>query len=197
MIAIIDYGMGNLKSVKKALEFIGQEAVITNDAEVIKAASHVILPGVGAAKDAMDALHKTGLYDVAKEEAASGKPFLGICLGMQLMFEYSEEGGHVPCLGIVKGHVKAFELSGMRVPHMGWNDIKTADEDIYGKENPYVYFVHSFHAADVPAENVIATCTYGYEFCAAVRDKNVVGMQYHPEKSGAAGIEMLRRFCAM
>ncbi|MEZ4358444.1 MAG: imidazole glycerol phosphate synthase subunit HisH [Eubacteriales bacterium] len=195
MIAIIDYGMGNLKSVKKALDFLGFEAKITSEKKDILDASHVILPGVGAFADAMSNLNKRGLITPIKKSIDSGKPFLGICLGMQLLFDYSLEYGRSEGLKVVSGGVEHFSLTDKKVPHMGWNSLKVHDNPIIPKEeNLYVYFVHSYHAVNVPEENVIATTEYGYEFVSAVSKGNVFGLQFHPEKSAGKGLNMLRRF---
>lgn len=192
MIAIIDYGMGNLRSVQKAFEFAGYEAVVTSDADLIRNAEKVVLPGVGAIADAVAALDESGLIPVIKE-AAETKPFLGICLGMQLLFDRSMENGVYDCLGIIPGEVVRFDVHGLKVPHMGWNNLKVRENPIITGE-PYVYFVHSYHAAKVPEEYILATAEYGYEFVAAVRKGNVYGLQFHPEKSGDFGIEIIKKF---
>lgn len=192
MIAVIDYGMGNLRSVQKAFEFAGYEAVLTSDADEILRADKVVLPGVGAIADAVAALREGGLVPAIKE-AAKTKPFLGICLGMQLLFERSMENGVYDCLGIIPGEVVRFDVGELKVPHMGWNNLKVKPNPII-EGSPYVYFVHSYHASNVPEEYVLATAEYGYEFVAAVRKGNVYGFQFHPEKSGDAGIEMIKKF---
>ena len=195
MIAIIDYGMGNLRSVQKALEFLGQQAVITDDAAAIARADRVILPGVGAFRDAMQRLRDTGLDRSVLETAAAGKPLLGICLGMQMMFEHSEENGFYDGLGLFPGTVTRFEDRGLKIPHMGWNTIETRACPLFdaGKQ-PCVYFVHSYCMAEVSDEWTAATCTYGQTFTAAVCRGNVMATQFHPEKSGSEGLAMLRRF---
>ncbi len=196
MIAIVDYGMGNLRSVEKACEYVGYDARITSDKNEIQGASHVILPGVGAVRDALENLKKRDLWDTVIWAARSGKPFLGICLGMQMLFDESLENGRYPCLGLIKGRVVPFQVEGLRVPHIGWNNLKIRDNPLFtddGSEK-YVYFVQSYHAAEVEPENIIATSTYGYEFTAAVRTGNRFGTQFHPETSGDIGITMIKKF---
>lgn len=195
MIAIIDYGMGNLRSVQKAFEYLGKEAVITDRPDTIAAASHVVLPGVGAFEDAMARLRATGLDQALLEAARAGKPILGICLGMQMMFEASEENGHFAGLGLFPGTVTRFEDQGLKIPHMGWNTLRTRDCPLFDAgEDPCVYFVHSYCMADVNNEWTAATCEYGQTFTAAICRGNVMATQFHPEKSGEAGLKMLRRF---
>ncbi len=196
MIAIIDYGMGNLRSVQKACEYVGYDARITADKQTIRDASHVILPGVGAARDALQNLRERGLFDEAIRAAESGKPFLGICLGMQLLFDRSLENGEHECLGLVPGEVVPFRVNGLRVPHMGWNSLQIRNNPLFSREESetYVYFVHSYHAQGVEEGDIIATCEYGYPFTAAVRRGNVFGTQFHPEKSGDTGIAMIKNF---
>lgn len=201
MIAIIDYGAGNLQSVKKAFDFIGAESVITNDPEVILSADKILLPGVGSFGDAMDSMEKNGLVETVKECALSGKPFLGICLGLQLLFEESEESPGVNGLGIFKGKIKKFSSDmGLKIPHIGWNSLEIKQKDTLFKdipENAYVYFVHSYylHAED---ENDVATVTnYGIDFHSAVGKNNIFATQFHPEKSGDVGLQILRNFASM
>ena len=201
MIAIIDYGAGNLQSVKKAFDFIGAENVITNDPKTILSADKILLPGVGSFGDAMDSMAKSGLVEIVKECALSGKPFLGICLGLQLLFEESEESPEVKGLGIFKGKIKRFPNDmGLKIPHIGWNSLEIKQKDGIFKgipENSYVYFVHSYylHAED---ENDIATITnYGIDFHSAVGKNNVFATQFHPEKSGDVGLQILRNFASM
>ena len=201
MIAIIDYGAGNLQSVKKALDFIGTENVITNDPKTILSADKILLPGVGSFGDAMDSMAKSGLVEIVKECALSGKPFLGICLGLQLLFEESEESPEVKGLGIFKGKIKRFPNDmGLKIPHIGWNSLEIKQKDGIFKgipENSYVYFVHSYylHAED---ENDIATITnYGIDFHSAVGKNNIFATQFHPEKSGDVGLQILRNFASM
>lgn len=195
MIAIIDYGMGNLRSVQKAFEYLGHQAVITDSAEVIKAASHVILPGVGAFEDAMKRIRETGLDCALIKAAEQGKPVLGICLGMQMMFEHSEENGHFDGLGLFPGTITRFEEHGLKIPHMGWNTLHTRNCPLFDQgDDPCVYFVHSYCMADISDEWTAATCDYGQTFTAVICRENVMATQFHPEKSGEAGLRMLRRF---
>ncbi|MBO5245409.1 MAG: imidazole glycerol phosphate synthase subunit HisH [Selenomonadales bacterium] len=197
MIAIIDYGMGNLRSVEKALHAVGTEAVITSDAEVIRSADKVILPGVGAFGDCMKNLEARGLVPVIHEAVASGKPFLSICLGLQLLFESSEESPGAKGLGIFEGEVKAIPPCGLKVPHMGWNSLTyQTPSPLYEEiaENEYVYFVHSFHAVPKDASIVTAQTEYGTMLTASVGKGNVQGAQFHPEKSSRIGLQMLKNF---
>ena len=195
MIAIIDYGMGNLRSVQKALEYLGFEARISDDAAVIEQASHVILPGVGAFCDAMKRLRDTGMDQALLRAAQAGKPVLGICLGMQMMFERSVENGSYEGLGLFPGTITRFANETLKIPHMGWNTLSTRSCPLFdADEHPFVYFVHSYCMADVSDEWTVATCDYGQTFTAAICRGNVMATQFHPEKSGAAGLRMLRRF---
>ena len=199
MIAVIDYGVGNLFSLCSSLKYIGEEAVVSGDADVIKKADRLILPGVGAFADAAKKLSESGIGDVIKSEAASGKPIMGICLGMQLLFDVSYEYGEHKGLGLIGGNVKPIGdviPNRLKIPHIGWNAL------IKKKEHPLlknvddgecVYFVHSFYAADCD-ESVIATAEYGAELTAAAAYKNVVGCQFHPEKSGDVGMRILKAF---
>lgn len=202
MIAIIDYGVGNLFSLKSSFAAIGAEVVVTADRETIEKADKIILPGVGAFEDAATKLRESGLVDVIKEQVKAGKPLLGICLGMQMLFEKSFEYGEHPGLGLIKGNVRPISdviPETYKIPHIGWNAL------IFKKENPlfkyitegdHVYFVHSFYASDCD-DSVIATAEYGAELTAAVADGNVFGCQFHPEKSGAVGLNILRAFAEM
>ena len=195
MIAIIDYGMGNLRSVQKAFEHLGFEAAVTDDAAVVAAADRVVLPGVGAFEDAMARLRETGLDHAFLDAARSGKPVLGICLGMQMMFERSEENGLHEGLGLFPGTITRFENRGLKIPHMGWNTLQTRDCPLFDAgDDPCVYFVHSYCAAEISDEYTAATCDYGQTFTAAVCRGNIMATQFHPEKSGDAGLSMLRRF---
>ncbi len=194
MIAIIDYGMGNIASVSKACAYFGYSAKVTSNKKEIADASHIILPGVGAARDAVAHLKQRELFDFVIAQARTGKPFLGICLGMQLLLNKSYEDGEHECLGLVPGEVIPFKKSSLRIPHMGWNDIKIKKNPIITQDNAYVYFVHSYHASGVPEENVIATCDYAETFTAAVRNENIFGTQFHPEKSGDVGLNMIKNF---
>ena len=199
MIAIIDYGMGNLRSVQKGFERVGHEAVVTSDSKAIMNASKVVLPGVGAFPDCMRNLEQRDLIDAVKKSIDSGKPFLGICLGLQLLFTESEEFGISKGLDIIKGRVVRFKLDdkSLKIPHMGWNSLSikrrpTALQDVPDKS--HVYFVHSFHV--VPEDKtVIATTTeYGMEFVSSVWKDNILAVQFHPEKSQAMGLSILKRF---
>ena len=199
MIAIVDYGMGNLRSVQKALEYLGHEAIITDERATLAAAERVILPGVGAFADAMAQLRRRELDRAVLEMVQAGKPLLGICLGMQLLFAESEEGGRCEGLGIIPSGISRFPARGLKVPHMGWNNLSLRPcplfEGLCGA--PYVYFVHSYHAAQVLDGWTAATCDYGAVFTAAVHKENVYGTQFHPEKSGAAGLQMLKNFASL
>lgn len=198
MIAVIDYGMGNLRSVQKALEFVGEKALITDNAEDLRKADGIILPGVGAFKDAMDALNATGLTPVLKEEIAKGKPFLGICLGMQMLFDKSYEDGEYDGLGLVKGEVVRFDTQ-LKVPHIGWNKltVRKSTPLFRGIDDLNFYFVHSYHTSGCNSEDVETTCEYDYEFVASVNKGNVWGVQFHPEKSGDTGLKLLTNFVAI
>ncbi len=212
MVAIIDYNMGNLASVYNACQLIGVKADIVSDPLKVKEYDRVILPGVGAFADAMEHLETTGMKKAVLEFASSGKPMIGICLGMQLLFESSEEFGHTKGLGLIPGKVIPFDKSRMdmddhKVPHMGWNRIfnkpKVANSCceanfpvnklFEGLENPYLYFVHSYHAVTDDIYT-IGTTHYGYDFVSAVQKENIYGLQPHPEKSHDNGIKILRNF---
>ena len=199
MIAIIDYGVGNLFSVEKAIIASGGRAVVTSDAKEIKSADKLVLPGVGAFGDCMKNLVNTGLVDIIKEEISNRKPMLGICVGLQLLFEESEESPGVAGLSVLKGRVKKIDSKGLKLPHIGWNSLNIADVksdiDIFKDlgENSYVYFVHSFYAE--ASESIIsATTEYGEEITAAVTKENIVATQFHPEKSGDVGLKILKNF---
>ena len=199
MVAIVDYGVGNLFSLQCSLNAIGAEITVTADPEVLKSADQVLLPGVGAFGDAAEKLRSTGLDTVLRDLAAQGKPLLGICLGMQLLFEKGYEYGEHQGLGLIKGSVVPMEgviPAELKIPHIGWNALKfkkTSPLFQNIKDGDCVYFVHSFYATDCD-ENVIATAEYGAELTAAVANKNVFGCQFHPEKSGAVGLEILKAF---
>lgn len=196
MIAIIDYGMGNLGSVQKALAFLGFESEITNDPSTVMAADGVVLPGVGAIGAAMEALSTRGLDKVVHEYIATGKPFLGICLGMQMLFDTSEEsfgGEPVKGLSVLPGKVVKFPSDmGLKIPQIGWNDLSSRNEILPDKE--FVYFVHSYYCVPENEADIAATVTYGIEYCCSVRRKNVFACQFHPEKSGEAGLRILNRW---
>ncbi|HOK82364.1 MAG: imidazole glycerol phosphate synthase subunit HisH [Clostridiales bacterium] len=199
MIAVVDYGVGNLFSLTASLKHLGLENKVTADEKEIKKASHIILPGVGAFADAYKKLEESGLADLIKEEAAAGKPLLGICLGMQMLFDKSYEYGEHKGLGLIKGEICPIKddlKEPLKVPHMGWNALKIVRESPllkYTKEGEFVYFVHSYYAKNCP-EAVIATSEYEIDITAAVDRGNVFGTQFHPEKSGEVGLKMLKAF---
>jgi glutamine amidotransferase len=198
MIAIIDYGMGNLRSVQKALEAVGSEAVVSADPDQVRRASKVILPGVGAFADAIAELRRTGLGEAFVEAVRAGKPCLGVCLGLQLLFEFSEEDGLHAGLGLLPGRVVRFpSLSGLKVPHMGWNTLEARRPspllDGLGP-SPSVYFVHSYHAVPGDRADVIAEASYPTPFAAIVGRENLVACQFHPEKSQSVGLRMYANF---
>lgn len=197
MIAIIDYGAGNLHSVKNALDFIGAKSIISGDAQTILDADAVILPGVGSFGDCMASLEKMNLVDTVKKAAASGKPFLGICLGLQLMFEASEEAPGVSGLGIFKGKVVKIPERGLKIPHIGWNSIYLAKNSRILQDNSFVYFVHSYYLDTDDTELVSAYTEYGERLAVAVERGNVFATQFHPEKSGDVGMEILKKFAAI
>ncbi|MGN0805498.1 MAG: imidazole glycerol phosphate synthase subunit HisH [Candidatus Coproplasma sp.] len=197
MIAVIDYGVGNLFSLTQSLKKIGAESVVTSDREVICKADKLILPGVGAFGDAAEKLKKDGLDRLIIEQCTKGKPLLGICLGMQMLFDKSYEYGEHDGLGLISGEVVPLKdyVNGLKIPHMGWNSLKIYDDNPLFNgthDGQYVYFVHSFFARC--NEGLSATCDYGVEVTAAVRKNNVFGMQFHPEKSGEVGLNMLKQF---
>ena len=200
MIAIIDYGVGNLFSLTSSFKKIGVDVVATADKEVIKSADKLILPGVGAFADAIKKLCDSGLDQVIIDEAKKGKKIMGICLGMQLLFEKSYEYGEHDGLGLLKGKVVPMENripTNLKIPHIGWNvlDFKRESEILrYINDGDFVYFVHSFYA-DECDDSVIATSEYGAEITAAVQKENVYGCQFHPEKSGSVGLNILKAFC--
>lgn len=196
MIAIIDCGMGNLGSVKNALDSLKIESIITSNISDIKKADKLILPGVGAFKEAMDNLSKLNLIDVIKEEVKNGKPILGICLGMQLLFSSSEEYGLTNGLNVLKGRIVHFKENGLKIPHMGWNNLTIPSNTFLfkGLTNPYVYFVHSYHLVDTSNEYKLTYTNYGYDFVCAVEYKNIFATQFHPEKSGDIGLKILKNF---
>lgn len=201
MIAIIDYDAGNIKSVQKALQYLGQEAVLTRDREVILSADRAVLPGVGSFGDAMEKLKGYGLSEVVREFAATGKPFLGICLGLQLLFEESEESPGVQGLGLLKGKIRRIpEGEGRKVPQIGWNDISiNPDSRLFRgiPDHSYVYFVHSYYLEAADRKEVAATTEYGVSIDAAVEAGNVYACQFHPEKSSDVGLGILKNFIAL
>jgi len=200
MIAIVDYNMGNLASVKNAFAKLGKETVVESNPENFKKYEKLILPGVGAFGDAMEHLRERNMIDAIQEYAASGKPMLGICLGMQLLFDSSEEFGATQGLGLIKGKVLAFDTTKfsepLKVPHMGWNKMFTKSHPLFKglDEEHYLYFVHSFHAVCDNEEDVIGTTEYGYKFASAVACGNIYGIQPHPEKSHKNGLAILENF---
>ncbi len=199
MVAIVDYNMGNLASVYNACKLIGVEATIVSNPTDLEKYDRVILPGVGAFADAMEHLKITGMLEAVKKFAKSGKPMIGICLGMQLLFDSSEEFGDTQGLGLIPGKVVAFDKSKMdmedhKVPHVGWNKLFVKKNQLFDKlDNPYLYFVHSFHAV-TDEKYVIGTTHYGYDFVSAVQKNNIYGFQPHPEKSHNNGIQILKNF---
>ncbi len=199
MIAIIDYDAGNLKSVEKALLFLGQECVVTRDPETILGADKVILPGVGAFGDAMEKLHRFGLVDVIRQVTAAGTPFLGICLGLQLLFRSSDESPEVEGLGVLDGEIVSIPpKEGYKIPHMGWNSLKIREGARLFQgigQDPYVYFVHSYYLKADHPEDVAATTEYIVPIHASVEHGNVFACQFHPEKSGDIGLQILKNFC--
>ena len=199
MIAIVDYGVGNLFSLNSSLRCIGAESVVTADEAILRSADKILLPGVGAFEDAARKLRESGLADLLKELAGQGKPLLGICLGMQMLFEKSYEYGEHEGLGLIPGSVKPIRdviPEDYKIPHIGWNGLHFQKENPlfkYVKEGDCVYFVHSFYAADCD-DSVVATSEYGAELTAAVARDNVYGCQFHPEKSGNVGLAILKAF---
>lgn len=194
MLAIVDYKAGNLTSVRNAFAALGVEAVVTRDPEVIRAADRIVFPGVGAAKSAMENLRELGLEAAVREAAASGKPFLGICLGMQILFARTEEDGGVDTLGILPGQVRLFpDVPGFKVPEIGWNQVRIKDGG--AKDGLEYYFVHSYYAEVVP-ETVGFTEYAGVTFTAMVKKGNLWACQFHPEKSGRVGLELLKEWLA-
>ena len=198
MIAIIDYGMGNLRSVQKALEAVGHGATITGDPDVVRVASKVILPGVGAFADAAMELKRTGLGEAFVEAVRAGKPCLGVCLGLQLLFELSEEDGLHQGLGLLPGRIVRFPAgAGVKVPHMGWNtlDVRRSIPLLEGVgPSPSVYFVHSYYASPANPDHIIAEADYPEPFAAIVGRDNLIACQFHPEKSQKAGLAMYANF---
>lgn len=198
MVAIIDYDAGNIKSVQKAIEYLGEEVIITRDAEVILNASRVILPGVGAFGDAMEKLHKYNLVDVIREVVKREIPFLGICLGLQLLFETSDETPGVQGLGILKGKIKRIPDNGeLKIPHIGWNSLSFPNKGRLYEGIPqesYVYFVHSYYLDAEDKDIVVATTEYGTTIHASVEQGNVFACQFHPEKSSSVGLKILDNF---
>jgi glutamine amidotransferase len=199
MIAIIDYGMGNLRSVENALAKLGYEAQVTSDPRQVMQAAGVILPGVGAFGDAMFNLRQGGMMEAIRQVARKGTPFLGICLGMQLLFSTSEEHGHHIGLNLIPGHVRKFRGS-FKIPHMGWNRLQVLKSHpvLEGvRTGDYVYFVHSYYAEPLDRDVLLAVADYHGTVPAVVGKDNILGMQFHPEKSSAAGLKMLANFASL
>ena len=202
MLAIIDYGVGNIFSLYSSFKFIGEDVVLTNDKKVIDSCSHIILPGVGAIADAKRKLDESGMADVVKEQVKTGKPLMGICLGMQMLFDKSLEYGEHAGLGLIGGNVMPISdviPSDLKIPHIGWNALDFTRESKlfkYINNGDHVYFVHSFYAADC-AKDTIAVSEYGAPLTAAVAKDNVYGCQFHPEKSGEVGLNILKAFCEL
>ena len=202
MIAIIDYGVGNLFSLRSSFAAIGQDAVVTSDIEEIRRADRLILPGVGAFQDAAEKLRASGMDKAVKEETAKGKPLLGVCLGMQMLFERSYEYGVHEGLGLLKGEIRPIEEripAGLKIPQMGWNALRIVKDSPllkYTREGEYVYFVHSYSAVNCE-ESLLAVTEYGADLTACVGKGNVFGCQFHPEKSSDAGLRILKAFCEM
>jgi glutamine amidotransferase len=197
MIAIIDYGVGNLRSVQKAFEAVGKQAEVTSDKAVIEAASHVVLPGVGAFGAAAATLRSYGLEDVARDAALSGRPFLGICVGMQLLFDVSFEYGEHAGLGLLPGSVVSFDTTNpqAKVPQIGWNAIEWQKDNSLTAAVPsgsMAYFVHSFYCKPLESSDVLATTFHGIGYASAVQRGNITGVQFHPEKSGDVGLALIR-----
>ncbi len=203
MIAICDYNMGNLASVQNAFAKLGRDAAVESDPDRLASYDKLVLPGVGAFGDAMEHLQSRGMDEALKAFAASGKPMIGICLGMQLLFQSSEEFGSTEGLGLIEGKVVAFDTARfshpLKVPHMGWNRMFTRSHPLFDglDEEHYLYFVHSFHAVCDDAEDVIGETEYGYRFTSAVARENVMGIQPHPEKSHRNGLAILNNFIGM
>lgn len=200
MIGIVDYNMGNLASVQNAFLKLEEQSVIESDPDKFKEYDKLILPGVGAFGDAMEHLRERDMINAIKDFAASGKPIMGICLGMQLLFESSEEFGAHEGLGLIKGHVKAFDTAAfsepLKVPHMGWNRMFTKEHPLFVGlvKNHYLYFVHSYHVVCENSEDSIGESEYGYKFTSAVAHENIMGIQPHPEKSHENGLKILENF---
>ncbi len=195
MIGIIDYGMGNLRSVEKAFQFLGFNAQVSENISFIEKADKIVLPGVGAFEDAITTIKNKGFDKIIKEQVNKGKPFLGICLGMHMLFDISYENGKFKGLGLIPGIVKKLN-NNVKIPHIGWNNLKLYKKDPLFKdlsENPYVYFVHSYHIETDPSV-VSATTFYGQEIQVAVQKDNIYATQFHPEKSGDIGLQILKNF---
>ena len=199
MIAIVDYGVGNLRSVQKALERVGAQAVITSNPSRLESARGIVLPGVGAFGDGMDNLRARGLVRPLLEQVAQDKPFLGICLGMQLLFDESEEMGLHEGLGLLAGRVVRFPESDLKVPHIGWNQLQGCGSGVLSglSDGEYAYFVHSYYVVPAERSDIVATTEYGVDFASVVSRANVFGAQFHPEKSQDVGLRLLENFAGV
>jgi len=200
VIAILDYGMGNLRSVEKALERVGAESIRTSDHDRVREADAVVLPGVGAFRKAMEAVHARGLDELVRERVEAGMPVIGLCLGMQLLFEHSSELGGSRGIGVLEGEVRPLVTGGLKVPQIGWNPVawRGSSPLTEGLPDPTpMYHVHSFAARPTHPEDVLGTAHYGTEFVSAVSRANVYGVQFHPEKSGTRGLQLLRNFASV
>ena len=198
MVAIIDYGAGNLHSVKNALDFLGAKSIITKNKDEILSADHIILPGVGSFGDAMECINNSGLTDTICKAADGSRPFLGICLGLHLLFEKSEESPEANGLGIFKGSVVKIPDCGLKIPHIGWNSIKLAKESrILPDSNEFMYFVHSYYIKPLDDDIVSSHTVYGEKLAVSIESGNVFAVQFHPEKSGDAGLSILKKFISL
>jgi glutamine amidotransferase len=197
VIAVVDSGSGNLRSVERALALVGGSPVVTRDPDVVRRADRVVVPGQGAFADCMAAMERTGLGEAVREVVRAGKPYLGICLGLQILFDESEEHGPVKGLGLLKGKVVRFPAGKLKVPHIGWNQVTPAKVEVLLRGIPagsHFYFIHSYYAVPADPGQVALTCDYGAPFCAAVRVENLFACQFHPEKSQALGLALLANF---
>ena len=198
MVAVIDYGAGNLHSVKNALDFLGAKSIITKNKDEILSADHIILPGVGSFGDAMECINNSGLTDTIRKAADGSRPFLGICLGLHLLFEKSEESPEANGLGIFKGSVVKIPDCGLKIPHMGWNNIELAKESrILPDSNEFMYFVHSYYIEPLDSDIISSHTVYGEKLAVSIEDGNVFAVQFHPEKSGEAGLSILKKFISL
>lgn len=200
MITIIDYGAGNLFSVEKAFAALGANVHVSHKADIIRSSKKIVLPGVGAFGDCMAGLSSTGLIPIIKEMVSNGTPLLGICVGLQILFDRSEESPHIEGLGILNGYVKKIYAPNEKVPHTGWNSLSIARKFRYTglfknlSNAPYVYFVHSYHAVPSDSNIISSTCFYGEHITASLWQKNIMATQFHPEKSGDVGLQILKNF---
>jgi len=196
MVVIIDYGMGNVSSVEKALNFLNIKNIISNDKNIIKNSSAILLPGVGSFSQGMNNLRELNLVDLLTDEVVNKKkPFLGICLGMQLIFEKGSEPHECDGLGWIKGEVKKLDIDGLKIPHMGWNDIEVQNNKFYSKINNFdFYFIHSYHVLPTFKSEIAATVNYGIDIVASIQKDNIFATQFHPEKSQQSGLCLLKEF---